>query len=141
MPVLAQWLNHNQVDLGSGVEATTDDPPDGQGSLAPPASRRPPSSGSSSGPSELPDQQKTARAHARNWLQGAMSTMATSPQVPRPAADPNGPSETRRVAITALEHAAILREHDSKVEETKQNSTAKIKQSIVFLTHEQGYHD
>ena len=65
-----------------------------------------------------------------------MSTM----EVPRPAADPNGPSEKRRVAITAQEHAAILREHDSKVKETKQNSTAKIKRSIVFLSHEQGYH-
>ena len=141
MPVVLaqQRLNHNQVDLGSDVDATTDDSPDSRGSLAPPASRRPPSSGSSGGPSQLSDQRKTPRGRARNWLQGAMS-MATSPLVPRPAADLNGPSEKRRIAITAREHAAILREHDSKVKETKQNSEAKIKRSIVFLSHEQGYH-
>ena len=67
-------------------------------------------------------------------------SMATSPLAPRPAADLNGPSEKRRIAITAREHAAILREHNSEVKETKQNSEAKIKRSIVFLSHEQGYH-
>ena len=66
--------------------------------------------------------------------------MATSPLAPRTAADLNGPSENGRIAITAREHAAILREHDSKVKETKQNSEAKIKRFIVFLTREQSYH-
>ena len=73
--VLAQQrLSYSPVALGAGVEAMTDDWSDAQGSSAPPASRRPPSSGSN----VLLDQQKTARAHAQNWLEGAM-TMATSP--------------------------------------------------------------
>ena len=67
-----QWLAHSQVLLGVGVEAPTDDPPggaDGQGSSAPPASRRPPSSR----PHALPDTaQQTARDHARHWLQGVV---------------------------------------------------------------------
>ena len=138
--MLAQnWLNHNQVRLGAGFKATADDPSDGQGSSAPPVSRRLPRSGSNSGPSELPDQQRTAHAYLQNWLEGAM-TMATSPLVPRPAADPNDPGEKHRIAaITAREHAVILREHDSEVEETKQDSKARIKQSTAFL-HERGYH-
>ena len=134
--VLAQQrLSYSPVALGAGVETTTDDPSDGQGSSAPPVSRRPPSSGSN----VLPDQQRAARAHAQNWLQGAM-TMATSPLVPRPAADPNDPGEKHRIAaITAREHAVILREHDAEVEKTKQDSRARIKRSTVFL-HERGYH-
>ena len=75
-----QWLAHSQVFLGAGAEAPTHDPSegtDGQGSSAPPASRRPPSSGSSSGPSSgphaLPDTaQQTAQDHARHWLQGVV---------------------------------------------------------------------
>ena len=67
-----QWLAHSQVFLGAGAEAPTHDPSegtDGQGSSAPPASRRPPSSG----PHALPDTaQQTARDHARHWLQGVV---------------------------------------------------------------------
>ena len=65
-----QWLAHSQVFLGAGAEAPTHDPSegtDGQGSSAPPASRRPPSSG----PHALPDTaQQTARENAQLWLQG-----------------------------------------------------------------------
>ena len=67
-----QWLAHSKVFLGAGVEAPTHDPserPGCQGSSAPPASRRPPSSR----PHPLPDTaQQTARDHARHWLQGVV---------------------------------------------------------------------
>ena len=81
-----QWLADSQDFLDTGVEAPTHAPPrrpDGQGSdpsptsywysQGSPASCRPPSSGSSSGPHSLPDTaQQTARDHARHWLQGVV---------------------------------------------------------------------
>ena len=116
-----QWLNHNQR------------------SLVPPRSRRPPGSESSSGPSQLVDQEHSARAHAQNWLEGAM-LFATSPMISRPAAGPDDPERRRTAAVATRDEAANMREDDAEVEETKQISKPEIKRTVVYLTHPPGYH-
>ena len=118
-----EWLNHNQ----------------GSSAGAPPRSRRPPGSESSSGPSQLADQEHSARAHAQNWLEGAM-LMATSPMAPRPAADPDDPKKLGTAVIATQDQAANMREDDAKVEESKQVSKQAMKRSVVYLPPRPGYH-
>ena len=65
--------------------------------------------------------------------------MATSPMVPRPAADPDDPKKRGTAAIATQDQAANMREDDAKVEEMKV-SKQEIKRSVVYLTHRPGYH-
>ena len=66
--------------------------------------------------------------------------MATSPMVPRPAADPDDPEKRGTAAIATQDQAANMREDDAKVEESKQVSKQEMNRSVVYLTHRPGYH-